>query len=122
MAKDLQDHVRDIVSHAAHEAAKSFDGNSRSKSGGALSGGKGIAAGAGAVALAPLAVKGVGKLVEAAGVNGIATAPSKAVEGLSSTVQDKLSAGVGDKISEKVEEVGGPGGALKEAVKSALPL
>jgi uncharacterized membrane protein len=118
MAKDLPDHVRDIVSHAARDAVKNFDGNG-------LSGARGVAAGAGALALAPLAAKGIGKLARGVGADGLADAPSEALEGLKSKVGDGVKSKVGEtisgKLSEKVDEVGGPGGALKQALKSVLP-
>jgi hypothetical protein len=114
MAKDLQEQVRDMVSHAARDAVKSFDSDG-------FSGARGVAAGAGALALAPLAAKGIGKLARSAGADGLADAPAEAMEGLKSKVGETISSGVKDKLNEKLEEVGGPGGAVKEALKSALP-
>ena len=84
---------------------------------GGLSGARGVAAGAGAAALAPLAAKGIGKLVKGNGVGSLTEAPKKVVEGAGS----KLSDTVGDKVTGKVDEAGGPSGILKDTAKSALP-
>lgn len=110
MAKDLQDQVRDIVRHAA----EGLDGDG-------LPSARGVAVGAGALALAPLAAKGLGKLAKNGGMDGLTSAPGEAIDGLKSKVGDTISSGVSSKLSEKLEEVGGPGGAVKEALKSALP-
>ena len=107
MAKDLQDQVRDVVKHAARGAVKSAP----------RPGVKGMAAGAGALALTPLAVKGIGKLAH----NGVTEAPKKAAESIKSKVGDTISGSVGDRVSEKIDDAGGPGGILKQAIKSALP-
>jgi len=126
MAKDLQDTIREILSQAAREAttgvgqaaqeAKSGLPGGGRDGGGMLSGMRGIAAGAGAAALAPVAAKGIGKLVKtvgAEGLDGAVKAPSKAVEGMTSKVGEAISSGVGDKMQ--------PGSLLKGALKSALP-
>jgi uncharacterized membrane protein len=79
-----------------------------------------VVAGAGAAALAPLAVKGASKLAKGASLNGlgeVVASPAKAVEKLGSGV----GSAIGDKVSQKVEDAGGPAGILKNAAKSALP-
>src|SRR5581483_1800272 len=112
MAKDTQDIVKEVVSRMVEDASKGV-GNTKDKlSDRPLTGMKGIAAGAGAAALAPLAAKGMGKLVHSH--NG-------GSEGLVSRVGERISGSIGDTISDKVEGAGGPGGMLKDAVKSALP-
>lgn len=103
MAKDIQDTIREVLTHAVDEAMKGFSSNGSRGSGGPLSGAKGIAAGAGAVALAPLAAKGLGKLVSPG------------------DIASKVGGSVGDKLSEKIDSSGGPSGIVKDAVKSALP-
>jgi uncharacterized membrane protein len=130
MAKDVQDTIREVLTNAVEEAAKSLSpsGNGKlsrnGKSKGPLSGVKGIAAGAGAAALAPLAAKGVGKLAKTIGAEGlsdVASAPGKAVSGATSKLGDSVGSSIGDKISSKVDEAGGPSGILKDTVKGALP-
>jgi hypothetical protein len=76
--------------------------------------------GAGAAALAPAAVKGAGKLVRAAAMDGlgdIVASPAKALERLG----DGVGGSIGEKLSEKVDQSGGLTGVLKSAAKSAVP-
>jgi uncharacterized membrane protein len=61
MSKDLGDAIGTAIGKAAREAAETV--RSGAKSGDGLSGMKGVVAGAGLATLAPLAVKGAGKLV-----------------------------------------------------------
>jgi uncharacterized membrane protein len=61
MSKDLGDAIGTAIGKAAREAAETV--RAGAKSGDGLSGMKGVVAGAGLAALAPLAVKGAGKLV-----------------------------------------------------------
>ncbi len=110
MAKDTQDIVKDVLSRIVEDASKGVGNGKEKLTDGGLGGMRGIAAGAGVAALAPLAAKGVGKLVQGGGP-----------EGLASRVGDRLSGGIGDAISDKVENAGGPGGMLKDAIKGALP-
>jgi uncharacterized membrane protein len=85
---------------------------------------KGIAAGAGAAALAPLAIKGLGNAAKSLGVDqvsDVAKSPGKALKGVTSNLGDSVGSGIGDKVTDKVDEAGGPGGILKDTVKGALP-
>jgi uncharacterized membrane protein len=67
MAKDLGDAIGTALGRAAREAAQTVATNARKTTkSGSLSGAKGFAAGAGLVALAPLAAKGAGKLAQGA--------------------------------------------------------
>jgi uncharacterized membrane protein len=70
MAKDLGDAVGTALGKVAREAFDTVAANARGRSNGSLSGGKGLAAGIGAVALAPVAAKGAGKLLKGLGGNG----------------------------------------------------
>src|SRR4051794_34255841 len=124
MAKDTQDTVREVLTKVVQDTGKNLSDHNPARSGGPLSGMRGIAAGAGAAALAPVAIKGIGKLVKSAGGDGLgemASSPGKAVSGLTSKVGEKISSGVGDKVSEKVDQAGGPAGVFSSAMKSALP-
>ncbi len=124
MAKDIQETIRDILSEAVGDATKAVTPSRDGKKGGPLSGMKGIAAGAGAVALAPLAAKGVGKLAKtfvSDGLNGVVKAPGEALGGATSKLGSTVGSGIGDKITGKIDESGGPGGIVKDAVKGALP-
>lgn len=108
MAKDLQETVRTTVKHALSEVGDSFNG-AVGKRGGGLSGMKGIAAGAGAAVLVPLAVKNAGRLAQAVGIDGVADAVKSPVQGLGS----KVAGGVGDKVGEKIDEAGGATGIIQ---------
>jgi uncharacterized membrane protein len=129
MAKDIQDTVRQLLMNAiegVESAAHSVPGssNEKGKSGSGLSGAKGVAAGVGAAALAPVAVKGLSKLVRDMGVDGLSSlvkSPGQAVHGLTSDIGDHVGSQLGDKISDKVDESGGASGILKDTVSSALP-
>jgi uncharacterized membrane protein len=141
MATDIQDKfgeilgsdgARQLANFALDEAFKAV-GERRSKSSGGnavkslakklpkaaakVPGGAGLAAGAGAAALAPVAFKGIGKLIKGDGAGKLTDAPKNLVKGAASKVGD----GVGDKVTSKIDEAGGPSGMLKDAVKGALP-
>jgi uncharacterized membrane protein len=116
MAKDLGDAIGTALGHAAREVVETVSTNAHksSKNGGPLSGGRGVAAGAGLAALVPLAAKGAKgatKLVRSVGEGG---GPVKAAG-------DKLSGGVQDAVGKTVEQAGGAGNLAKEAGKAMLP-
>jgi uncharacterized membrane protein len=133
MAKDIgdrvgqlleNDSVRQLAGTAVSELMKGVGKNRSSGIAGGsnnnhrgLSGMRGVAAGAGAAALAPVAAKGIGKLIKGNGTGALTAAPKKLAEGAGS----KLGDAVGDKVTGKIDEAGGPSGILKDAVKSALP-
>jgi uncharacterized membrane protein len=127
MAKDVGDIVRDSLSQVVHDATQSFaNGNKGKSSNGALSGMRGVAAGAGLAALAPLAAKGAGRAVKSRLATGAAKSavkkPGKALSDATSKVGDSVGKGVGEKVKEKVDESGGVGGIAKEAGKGLLPI
>jgi uncharacterized membrane protein len=131
MASDVQGTVREILINAIENAGKSANGGSEDSpakptngSSKGLSGGKALAAaGLGAAALAPVAMKGVGKLAQELGVDtlDVIRSPEKALEGLTGSLGDRVGAGIGEKVSAKVDESGGPAGILSDTVKGALP-
>jgi uncharacterized membrane protein len=123
MAKDLGDTLKDGFGQVVKEVAQNVgDGKSKSKgSGGNLGTMKGVAAGAGLAALAPLAMKGAGPVKRMlAGAN-----PAKGAKDAVADAGNKAGEGVGGKLKEsvddKVEEAGGLGGLAKDAVGGALP-
>jgi uncharacterized membrane protein len=119
-------HVRILtaVNDALDDATKGLDaGARRTTSGGPLSGAKGVAAGAGAVALAPLALKGISKLVKLPGLGDledVVKQPGRAVKGATSKFGGGVGGTIGDKLGEKLGNAGGSGGFLRDSVKSAL--
>jgi uncharacterized membrane protein len=132
MAKDVSDIVRDTVTRVVRDASDNFGSGGKQKSDGALSGMKGVAAGAGLAALAPLAAKGAGSAVRRRMAKGAvknaakkpAAAMKKPTELLSDTTQklgDSVGKGVGAKVKEKIDESGGAGGIAKEAAGGLLP-
>jgi uncharacterized membrane protein len=117
MAKDFTDMLRDTAGDMARDALKNV-GNGGSKrnwnplSNGKpspLSGAKGVAAGAGLAALAPLAKKGVDAVRSAKGGPGVGTQ-------LGEKVGDKVK----ETVSQKVDEAGGAGGVAKKAAGGLL--
>ncbi len=125
MAKDMSDTVRDALGQVVSEAVKNVGSNPQpKKKASPFSGARGVAAGAGLAALAPLAKKGV----DAVRGNGISVpspkrgklatkATTKAAKKMGDQVGGKLKEGV----SEKVDEAGGAGGLAKEAASGLLP-
>jgi uncharacterized membrane protein len=104
MAKDLGDAIGTALGKAAREAVQNVSASTRGRNG-SLSGMKGLAAGVGAGALVPVAAKGAGKLVK--GLSGNGAGPLQ-------KAGDKLSGGVKDAVSDKVEEkLPGGGGKSK---------
>jgi uncharacterized membrane protein len=92
--------------------------------GGGLSGMKGLAAGAGAAALAPLALKNAGKLARSLGTDdleGVVKSPGEVLNRAKSNLGDRLTSTVTDKAKGAVDEAGGPGGIMKDAAKQMLP-
>src|SRR3954449_12794932 len=112
MAKDLGDVIGHAVGRVAREAGDSVSTNARKASNGPLSGPKGLAAGAGLVALAPLAAKGAGRLVKQQIANG--GSPVK-------KVKDAVGGDIKDVVGKKIDQAGGATGMAKEAGKGMLP-
>jgi uncharacterized membrane protein len=125
MAKDMSDTVRDALGQVVREAVKNVgSGPQPQKRSSPISGARGVAAGAGLAALAPLAkkgfdaVRGNGIRLPSAKPGRLATkATSKAAKKMGDQVGTKLKEGV----SEKVDEAGGAGGLAKEAASGLLP-
>jgi uncharacterized membrane protein len=112
MAKDVGEAVGRAVGRIARETAQTVQSGSKKAAKSPISGPKGLAAGAGLVALAPLAVKGAGKLVSGRLTNG--TGPVQ-------KAKDAVGGHVKDAVNKKVEDAGGVGGVAKEGAKSMLP-
>jgi uncharacterized membrane protein len=112
MAKDLGDVIGHAVGRMARETVESVSTNARKASRSPLSGPKGLAAGAGLVALAPLAAKGAGELVKHRLGNG--SGPVK-------KARDAVGGTVKDAVGKKIDEAGGAAGIAKQAGKGLLP-
>jgi uncharacterized membrane protein len=124
MAKDMSDTVRDALGQVVREAVKNVGGNQPQKKSSPLSGARGVAAGAGLAALAPLAKKGV-DAVRGNGLSLPSAKPGKLAAKAGTKAAKKMGDQVGGKlkegVSEKVEEAGGAGGLVKEAASGLLP-
>src|SRR5690242_9850756 len=124
MAKDMSEQLREVLGHAVRDAVKNVgDVGSKApkkKGGGPFSGAKGIAAGAGLAAAAPLAVKGVEK-VRHGGLAALAPSPGKMASSVASKAGDKMTSTLKYTVSSKVDEAGGAGGMVKEAASGLLP-
>ena len=120
MAKDLSDTVRDALGHAVREAVKNVgDVKPKAKKSSPFSGARGLAAGAGLAAAAPLAKKGFDTI---RGGGGLPTpSPTRAASKMASKAGDKVAGNVKDLVSDKVEQAGGVGGIAKEAASGLLP-
>ena len=118
MARDVSDTVRDALGGVVRDAIKNVgDVAPTKKKSGPLSGAKGIAAGIGLAAAAPLAKKGFDAIRSSNGVPG----PGKLAGRAASKAGDKVSETLKDTVSTKVDEAGGAGGMVKEAASGLLP-
>jgi uncharacterized membrane protein len=112
MAKDIGDTMRDALGQVVREAAQNIGNATPQKKSSPLSGARGLAAGAGLAALAPLAKKGV----DAVRGNGVPSPkPAKVVGKAASKMGDRVGNKVKEGVSQKVDEAGGAGGLVKEA-------
>jgi uncharacterized membrane protein len=116
--RDKTDQIRDALGNAARETLKNVGGRMPTKSkAGPLTGAKGVAAGVGLAAAAPLARKGVG--VVRAGR--LARKPAKVAEKAATKAGDSVGTKLKDVVSEKVDEAGGAGGLVKDAAGGLIP-
>ena len=117
MASDVSDTVRDALGRVVREALKNAGDVTPKKKPSPLSGAKGVAAGAGLAALAPLAKKGV----DAVRANGVPTPnPGKAAGRAASKAGDSVGSQLKDTVSSKVDEAGGAAGLAKQAASGLL--
>lgn len=130
MAPDVQGIFREVLKGVqgggggANGASRGSGRNGASGDGHGLSGMKGLAAGAGAAALAPVVLRNAGKLARNLGINGlgdVVTSPGEALADAKSNLGDHLTSSVKEHAGNALEEAGGPGGVLKDAVKQMLP-
>jgi uncharacterized membrane protein len=125
MAKDMSDTVRDALGQVVREAVKNVGSSPQpQKKSSPLSGARGVAAGAGLAALAPLAKKGF-DAVRGNGISLPSAKPgklaTKATTKAAKTVGDQVGGKLKEGVSEKVDEAGGAGGLVKEAASGLLP-
>jgi uncharacterized membrane protein len=124
MAKDMSDTVRDALGQVVREAVKNVGSPQPQKKSSPFSGARGLAAGAGLAALAPLAKKGV-DAVRGNGISLPSPKPGKMATKATTKAAKKMGDSVGGKlkegVSEKVDEAGGAGGLVKEAASGILP-
>ncbi|HEV2874488.1 MAG TPA: SRPBCC family protein [Thermoleophilaceae bacterium] len=121
MAKDMSDTVRDALGQVVREAVKNVGSSPQSKKKGSpISGARGIAAGAGLAALAPLAKKGF-DAVRGNGISLPSPKPGKVAGKAAKTMGDRVGGKLKEGVSEKVDEAGGAGGLVKEAAGGLLP-
>src|ERR1044072_4746619 len=116
MAQDVSGGLRGALGNVAREALKNVGDikpptPTKSKSG-PLSGAKGIVAGMGLAAAAPLAKKGV----DAVRSNGKSSGKSGGLAAKAASMAgDRVGSHLKDAVSSKVDEAGGAGGLVKEA-------
>jgi uncharacterized membrane protein len=116
--KDLSETIGAAVGNVAREAVNSVSSNGHGpqlrKGNGALSGPRGVAAGAALAAATPFIARGAGKIVKGA-------ATKLGASGNGAGVKDKVTSGVKDTVGKKIDESGGASGIAKEAGKGLLP-
>jgi uncharacterized membrane protein len=125
MAKDMSDTVREALGQVVREAVKNVGSpQPQKKKSSPFSGARGVAAGAGLAALAPLAKKGV-DAVRGNGISLPSPKPGKMATKATTKAAKKMGDQVGGKlkesVSEKVDEAGGAGGLVKEAASGLMP-
>jgi uncharacterized membrane protein len=119
MAQAVSDTVRDALGNMAREALKNVGGGKPAKTNaGPLSGAKGVAAGVGLAAAAPLAKKGVSAM---RGTGRPYLKPAKAAEKAATKVGDRVGSKLKDAVSEKVDEAGGADGLAKDVASGLIP-
>jgi uncharacterized membrane protein len=125
MAVDIEGIAREILTSALQGGGGSSNGNSdASSSNGGHSRVKGLVAGAGAAALAPAAVKAARQLATGLGVENLedfVTSPGEAIGQAKSKLTERITEGAKGKAKDAVDDAGGPGGIMKDAVKGMLP-
>jgi len=116
--KDLSETIGSALGNVARDAVSSVSSNGHRpqlrKANGALSGPRGVAAGAALAAATPLIARGAGKVVKGA-------ATKLGGSGNGAGVKDKVASGVKDTVGKKIDESGGASGIAKEAGKGLLP-
>jgi uncharacterized membrane protein len=114
MAKDIGDTMRQALGQVVREAAENIGNVTPQKKSSPLSGARGVAAGAGLAALAPLAKRGV----DAVRGNGSmpSAKPAKLAGKAASKVGDRVGGKLKEGVSQKVDEAGGAGGLVKDAL------
>jgi uncharacterized membrane protein len=121
MAKDMSDTVRDALGQVVREAVKNVGSSPQpKKKASPFSGARGVAAGAGLAALAPLAKKGV-DAVRGNGISLPSPKPGKLATKAAKKMGDQVGGKLKEGVSEKVDEAGGAGGMVKEAASGLLP-
>jgi uncharacterized membrane protein len=120
MAKDVGETVRDALGQALRDAVKNVGSPTPKKKSSPFSGVRGVAAGAGLAALAPLAKKGV-DAVRSNGLSLPKPTPGKVATKAASKMGDQVGGKLKESVSEKVDEAGGAGGLVKDAASGLLP-
>ena len=120
MAKDVGETVRNALGQVVRDAVKNVGNATPQKKSSPLSGARGVAAGAGLAALAPLAKKGV-DAVRSNGASMPSAKPTKVASKAASKMGDKVGGKLKDGVGQKVDEAGGAGGLVKEAAGGLLP-
>jgi uncharacterized membrane protein len=118
MAKDMSETVRDALGQVVGDAVRNIGHTQSGGKPSPLSGVRGVAAGAGLAALAPLAKRGV----HAIRGNGLPTPTAgKLATKAATKMGDRVGGKVKEGVSKKIDEAGGAGGLAKEAASGLLP-
>jgi uncharacterized membrane protein len=120
MAQDVQTMLRKALINAL-DGGDDEKSTKPSSNGSPLSGAKGMAFGAGAAALAPLAAKKLAESLGMGSVGQLLKSPGQALGGVTSSLGDHVGSGLGDKVTQKVDQEGGASGILADTVRDVLP-
>ncbi len=125
--KDVGETIGSALGKLARDAAQGMSSNGHgsplSKVNGSLSGVRGVAAGA-ALAAAPFAARGAGRMAKRAISNrfsGGGTDGAGVGEKLKKGAKNTVGKGVKEGVGKKIDEAGGASGVAKDAGKSILP-
>jgi uncharacterized membrane protein len=121
MGKDLSDQVRGALQHVVTDAVKNIGSANEAAKNGGLSGMRGVAAGAGLAALAPLAKKGIDAVRSNGGPSLPSPTPGKAAAKVASKAGGKVGGKLKEGVGQKVDEAGGAGSIAKQAAAGILP-
>src|SRR5690349_20237967 len=106
MVNDVEGAIREILVNAIENAGEGVNNASDAVSGKSNSGRKALAATVGLAAIAPIALKGAGRLADELGIDTLEVikSPETALANLTANLGDRVGAGIGRKVSQKVEE------------------
>jgi uncharacterized membrane protein len=115
---ELGETISSALGKVAHEATHVVSQNGRGGDG-ALSGMRGVAAGAAVAAAAPLAAKGAQRVLKSTVAKRVGA--SRAASGLKEQATEGAKGAVADVVGRKIDQAGGAPGVVKQAATKMIP-